>query len=137
MAALIVNMLNIVNSMLIKQFKSYELSKNNQSSETAEDHSNHLARPPIYHQVLETKFIDRFDEIVVIGDVHGCYDEMIELINQIESTKPNQTTKILKIFVGDLINKGRKNIEVINYMMSHLDDCLSVGIFDFLFLSNF
>ena len=34
--------------------------------------------------------------------------------------------KILKIFVGDLVNKGPKNREVINFMMNHRNECISV-----------
>lgn len=128
MAALVVNIFNLVNSMLIRQFKTHE-STRKRSSKTAEEYSKDLARPPVYHQQLKPEFVERFDEIVVIGDVHGCYDEMLELINQVEATKPASSGKILKIFVGDLINKGPKNLEVIDYMMSHRDDCISVSIF--------
>lgn len=128
MAALIVNIFELVNSMLIRQFKSHE-STRKRSSKTAEEYSKDLARPPVYHQQLKPEFVDRFDEIVVIGDVHGCYDEMIELIGQVEASKQKSNTRILKIFVGDLINKGPKNLEMIDYMMAHRDDCISVGIF--------
>src|SRR5947199_373689 len=34
--------------------------------------------------------------------------------------------RILKICVGDLVNKGPKSKEVIEYFMSHKDSCLSV-----------
>lgn len=122
MAALLVNIINIVNSMLIKQFRPE--TKHSPKSEDHSMYSKYLTRPPVYHQVLDNDFIDRFDEIFIIGDVHACYDEMIEIIDQIESSKADSSTKILKIFVGDLINKGPKNIEVINYMMAHRDDCL-------------
>lgn len=115
--------------MLVRQFKSHDPPTRKRSSKTAEEHAKDLARPPVYHQLLKPEFVERFDEIVVIGDVHGCYHEMIELINQVEASKPNSSTKILKIFVGDLINKGPMNLEVIDYMMAHRDDCISVGVF--------
>ena len=126
MAALIVNIFNLVNSMLVRQFKSHESTRKH-SSKTAEEHAKDLARPPVYHQLLKPEFVDRFDEIVVVGDVHGCYDEMIELIEQVEASKSRSDARILKIFVGDLVNKGPKNLEVIDYMMAHREDCISVG----------
>jgi len=125
MAALLVNIINLVNSMIIKRFSNQDV-QHKHSSKKSEEHSKYLTRPSIYHKVLDDEFVNSFDEIFIIGDVHACYDEMIEIINQIESTKESPSTKILKIFVGDLINKGPKNVEVIDYMMSHQEDCLSV-----------
>ncbi|KAI1295399.1 putative phosphatase [Halotydeus destructor] len=80
--------------------------------------------PEICHQELDEEYIAKFDEVLVIGDVHGCFDEMSSLldeINQGEYAKSN----ILKIFVGDLVNKGPKSPEVIRFMMQN-KDCLSV-----------
>ena len=37
----------------------------------------------------------------VIGDVHGCYDEMMALLHKIESADPDAEI----IFVGDFIEK--------------------------------
>ena len=38
----------------------------------------------------------------VIGDIHGCYQDMIALLNKIESQ--DQDAQI--IFVGDFIDRG-------------------------------
>src|SRR6266487_1775149 len=43
-------------------------------------HPLNLPLPPVLHKVLDKDFIKKFDEILVIGDVHGCYDELIELL---------------------------------------------------------
>lgn len=48
-----------------------------------------------------------------IGDVHGCYKELKELLNEI-SFKP-QADNLW--FCGDLVNKGPKSHEVISYIM--------------------
>lgn len=34
--------------------------------------------------------------------------------------------KILKVFVGDLLNKGPESSQVVKYMMSHKNECVSV-----------
>jgi len=45
---------------------------------------------------------------IVIGDIHGCYDELIELIEKIELTLEDRV-----IAVGDLTVKGPKSREVL------------------------
>jgi len=50
----------------------------------------------------------------VIGDVQGCYDELIKLLQKIGFDK--QKDKL--IFAGDLINKGPESLKTINYIMS-------------------
>ena len=84
-------------------------------------HPSGLPLPQVLHQQLDQTFIDRFDEVLVIGDVHGCYDELTQLIAQVKDNE-----RILKLFVGDLVNKGPKSKEVINYMMKNANTCLSV-----------
>lgn len=49
--------------------------------------------------------------LLVIGDVHGCYDELRELLDQQDISEESNNTCV--IFVGDLINKGPKNAEVV------------------------
>jgi serine/threonine protein phosphatase 1 len=46
-----------------------------------------------------------------IGDVHGCYDELMELVEKIWLTPEDYL-----YFVGDLINKWPKSIEVVEYV---------------------
>ena len=52
----------------------------------------------------------------VIGDVHGCYDEMIALLNKIE----NQDPEAIIYFVGDFIDRGPKVWEVLEWAMEHI-----------------
>ncbi len=49
---------------------------------------------------------------IVIGDIHGCYDELEDLLERIA---PGASDRI--IAVGDLIVKGWKNREVLNLFM--------------------
>jgi bis(5'-nucleosyl)-tetraphosphatase (symmetrical) len=43
---------------------------------------------------------------IIIGDVHGCLDELKALINQLELTPSDRL-----FFIGDLINKGPNSAE--------------------------
>lgn len=43
-----------------------------------------------------------------VGDVHGCYDQLVELLQKVQY-KPRHDNLIL---VGDLVNKGPKSQQV-------------------------
>ncbi|XP_054723758.1 bis(5'-nucleosyl)-tetraphosphatase PrpE [asymmetrical]-like [Uloborus diversus] len=66
--------------------------------------------PENLHVTLDAKYVESFDEIFIIGDVHGCYDELLMLIQKVDVPGRN----ILKILAGDLVVKGPKNIEVLD-----------------------
>ena len=50
---------------------------------------------------------------IVIGDIHGCYDELISLLEKV-----GLETEDRVVAVGDLIVKGRKNKEVLDLFSS-------------------
>ena len=50
---------------------------------------------------------------IVVGDIHGCYDELIELL---EKAGFGQDDRVVS--VGDLITKGPKNQEVLQLFMT-------------------
>lgn len=52
----------------------------------------------------------------VIGDVHGCFDELMELINRIEEEDDNARF----ILLGDLIDRGPKIYETIQWAMENI-----------------
>ena len=54
-------------------------------------------------------------ELLIVGDIHGCYDELKEMMDSNNITKENTCV----IFVGDLINKGPKSGCVIDYVMEN------------------
>lgn len=88
--------------------------------------------PASPHVVVPPQTIALFDEVVVIGDVHGCFDELIHLLDKIHHpdspSVPVEEKKILKVFVGDLVNKGPKSREVIQFLLQDhcKDTCISV-----------
>ncbi len=47
----------------------------------------------------------------VIGDIHGCYDDMKGLLSQI-----NVREKDTVIFLGDYIDRGNQNLEMLHFM---------------------
>lgn len=52
----------------------------------------------------------------VIGDVHGCLDEMLNLISKIEEQDKNAQF----VFVGDFVDRGPQVWEVIEWFMEHI-----------------
>ncbi|MGB7925468.1 MAG: metallophosphoesterase [Pyrinomonadaceae bacterium] len=50
---------------------------------------------------------------IVIGDIHGCYDELLDLL---EKVAPGADDRV--VCVGDLVVKGWKNREVLDLMMT-------------------
>ena len=56
---------------------------------------------------------------IIIGDVHGHYDTLIALI---DSISPNAEDKIY--FLGDLIDRGPKSAQVVDFVMKNQYSCL-------------
>lgn len=64
--------------------------------------------------ILGNDYLDKFDEVIVIGDIHGCSDEFEDLLKEVHSRHPlKDPNKCLKILVGDLVNKGPKSEKVL------------------------
>ena len=64
---------------------------------------------------MHTKFIDGIDSktrLIIIGDVHGCLDELKLLLKQCNYKKEHD--KI--ILVGDLVNKGPSSAGVVKFV---------------------
>ena len=51
-----------------------------------------------------------------IGDIHGCFDEMLLLIQKIENTDKDAEF----IFLGDFIDRGPKVWETVNWAMENI-----------------
>lgn len=53
------------------------------------------------------------ERTIVIGDIHGCYDELLELLERISLGADDRV-----VCVGDLVVKGWKNREVLDLLMT-------------------
>lgn len=60
----------------------------------------------------------RDDMHYVIGDVHGCYSELMALLDKIES----QDAEAQIIFVGDWVDRGSEQKQVLDWMMEHITE---------------
>ena len=73
--------------------------------------------PYIRHKSLHTwDFYGK--DLLIIGDVHGCHTELLQLLSRASeySKKP-----FLKVFVGDMINKGPRSEDVLQYLTTAKD----------------
>ncbi len=61
-----------------------------------------------------------------IGDVHGCYDELIELVAKVWLAPEDHL-----YFVGDLINKWPKSLEVVEWIRSRPNTWSVIGNHDY------
>lgn len=50
---------------------------------------------------------------IVVGDLHGCYDELVDLLDKVNFSKEDRL-----VSVGDLVTKGPKSREVLERFMS-------------------
>ena len=59
--------------------------------------------------------------VYAIGDVHGCYEPMLNLLGKIESdrrARPEPKSTI--VFLGDLIDRGPASKEVLDLSLIHI-----------------
>ncbi len=59
---------------------------------------------------------------IFIGDIHGCYDELIELVTKVWLTPEDHL-----YFVGDLINKWPKSLEVVEWIRNRENTWSVIG----------
>ncbi len=55
---------------------------------------------------------------IVIGDIHGCFDTLMELMKQFPKDVPVS-------FVGDLIDRGPKSKQVVDFVRDGKYDCVT------------
>ena len=72
-----------------------------------------LPVPTFLHQTITEEELGG-RRLMIVGDVHGCYDELSELLDQTNGRDPGMCV----VFVGDLVNKGPKSAEVVKLVRS-------------------
>eukprot|EP00607_Mallomonas_marina_P004562 CAMPEP_0182426728 /NCGR_PEP_ID=MMETSP1167-20130531/13252_1 /TAXON_ID=2988 /ORGANISM="Mallomonas Sp, Strain CCMP3275" /LENGTH=159 /DNA_ID=CAMNT_0024608387 /DNA_START=222 /DNA_END=698 /DNA_ORIENTATION=- len=73
-----------------------------------------LPPPPNRHVRYDSRILK--NKVLIIGDIHGCYDELKELLEKYH----DENTSL--IFVGDLVNKGPKSVEVVQYVRNEVEN---------------
>lgn len=68
---------------------------------------------------------------IFIGDVHGCFDELMELCNKIQLTSDDGV-----YFTGDLINKWPKSREVIEWVRNRPNTYSVIGNHEYFALAD-
>lgn len=53
------------------------------------------------------------ERIYAIGDIHGCYDQLMDLMDRIDIDLEKDTL----VFMGDYIDRGPKSCEVATYLL--------------------
>lgn len=56
--------------------------------------------------------------VYAIGDIHGCYDELVTLMDKIEEHAKGFTTPYKIVFLGDYIDRGPNSRGVIEYLIN-------------------
>lgn len=81
----------------------------------------------IERQPMWTNKMEETGPFDIIGDIHGCYDELVELLKKLEYevtpkdcdvpiVVPPQKRKVL--FVGDYVDRGPKIVDVLRLVMA-------------------
>jgi predicted phosphodiesterase len=77
-----------------------------------------LPYPSVPHANLSNEQLEDSREdgqgILIVGDVHGCYDELMELHQKAIQANDGKVFRFV-ILVGDLCNKGPKSLEVLQH----------------------
>ena len=72
-----------------------------------------IIRKPLWNNKKEIS--GPFD---IIGDIHGCYDELCELLYKLGYVNGIHPDGRTAVFLGDLCDRGPKNVEVLHLVMN-------------------
>lgn len=69
------------------------------------------------NETLKIKILDedtiKNKRIIIIGDIHGCYDELLCLLQKIDYDRSSD----ILISVGDILMKGPNSVDVLNFFI--------------------
>jgi predicted phosphodiesterase len=72
------------------------------------------------------------ERVFFIGDIHGRYDNLMKVLKE-----KNIKDEDCLIFLGDLINKGYQNEEVLDFVMKRKNKLVVIGNHDKVFIDYF
>ncbi|MDR2442049.1 MAG: polynucleotide kinase-phosphatase [Deltaproteobacteria bacterium] len=72
----------------------------------------------------------------IIGDVHGCFDELCQILRKLDYSVDEENFKVSRqsaaprqvIFLGDLCDRGPKNVQVLRLVINMVKDGLALCI---------
>ena len=72
-----------------------------------------IIKPDELDTILETPFdVSNYKKLVFIGDIHGCYDTLMQYSDFKDGLKEDTEY----IFLGDYIDRGNQNYEVLKFL---------------------
>ena len=77
-----------------------------------------VIQPDEFDILLETPFdVSNYKKLVFIGDIHGCYNTLMQYLDFKDGLKDD----IEYIFIGDYVDRGNQNYEVLKFINSIKD----------------
>ena len=65
---------------------------------------------------------NKYERVFAIGDIHGCSNELIFLLNYLEIYEKLDPQKDLVIFLGDYIDRGPNSKKVIDFLIGFREE---------------
>ena len=72
------------------------------------------------------------DRTVIVGDIHGCYQELLDLLDRVGLASGDQV-----ISVGDLVAKGPSNVAVVDFFRAGKNRKAVIGNHDRVLLEKY
>lgn len=72
---------------------------------------------------------NRFSNFIIIGDIHGCFDELKQLLSLKAVKEELESKNTAIVCIGDLVDKGPKSKEVLDWffeLKNNYGNCFSV-----------
>lgn len=88
--------------------------------------AKHLKQLPPLSRVAQLHEKHRLDpahtdqRLIIVGDVHGMYDELMQLMHKVDYDKSNDVI----VFLGDMITKGYDSLGVVDFAIKHGAYCV-------------
>ena len=77
-----------------------------------------IIKPDELYKILEKPIdLSNYKKIVFIGDIHGCYDTLMQYSDFKEGLKEDTAY----IFTGDYVDRGNQNAETMHFLYSIMD----------------
>jgi len=86
-----------------------------------------LKKKPAPNNEAQTYAMPTGEVLYAIGDVHGCFNAMIDLLGKIEADrKSRDAEKSTVVFLGDLIDRGPSSQQVVEFLSCYAPDWTDV-----------